>query len=337
MKNVEKDDLERRRPVQRPPIQPFKPTVKQLVVGLLLTLPFGLAAPGLIPFLPLGPALAFLYAYGGIAPFLVCAFLQIVVYDMLGGIPAVAVWLLASLLPGAFAVRGMRWQRPFATQVKTCLTVQLIGIVAAVAFLYLQVGEIIARLMEYLRVQMANYPGEMLEMLLAGRFESVDELMNVLENNLTLQLPGMLISAGIASGALMAALPNWLLRRRGQADPRCYVSMAGWRVPGSVTAGVLTLLAAGIVLYRAGMRGGDSVFVAVRSLCDCCFIIQGLGAIARFSAKIPMPRVWRNVFLALSVTLVQTVAVYLGCFSALFGSRGLVTGLLLKYRKKNDE
>ena len=51
---------------------------KQVIVGIALALIAGIATPGMVPMVMIGSAaLTFLYAYGGIAPFLVCALLQI--------------------------------------------------------------------------------------------------------------------------------------------------------------------------------------------------------------------------------------------------------------------
>ena len=321
---------------QLPEIQATKPTRAQLAVGIGLAVLFGLLGTALVPYLSYAPVLAFLFAYAGIVPFVICAALQVVVYQALGGLPVAVMGICASVLPGAIAVRGLRWRRSFDRQLRLDLAAQLLGIVAAVAFAYAIYGELIERIMALLEASLANYPDEFVTALLQGRFESTTALLNTVKTNLALQLPGMLFTVGIFSGVLAAAVPNWLLRRRGAVGKEAYRPLKRWRVPKQIVGGVLGMLAAGLLLYLLGLPNGTTVFATVRVICDCCFLLQALGALARFADKTNMPRAGRNVCLILAVTLLQPLATYLGCFSALFGSRGLISEWLRSRRNNID-
>ena len=316
--------------------QPKVPA-KRMVIGLVIAVLGGPFLTALLPYVPCGVLLTFLFAFAGFVPFLVCALLQLAIYSVLGGTPVAILGLLASVLPAAIAVRGVRWKRPFAEQIRINLIAQLLGIVAALGFAYTQYGSIIAKIMEVLRTQLESYPSELLEMVMQGRMTDLDELMTMVQSNMALQLPGMLLTMSIFGAVLMTALPNWLLRRRGETNPVCYDVLAKWRVPNSIVAGMLGMLVVSVILYFNGLRGGDSVMMAVRSICDTCFVIQAMGAIARLFQRTGSSRGWRNACVILGATLLQTLATYLGCFSALFGSRGLVTELIRKYRAKHRD
>lgn len=318
-------------------LQPAKVPVKRLVVGLVLALISGLLGTILCPYVVFGPLLALLYAYGGFAPFIVCAVLQIAVYDVLGGVPVALLGLLASALPAAFAVRGVRWKRPFAVQLQTNLVAQFAGVLAALGFAFSQYGSLVPKVMELLRASLTSYPEELWNAFFQGRFGNLEELLAALEVSLTLQLPGMMLTMCVFSAVLMTALPNWLLRRRGETEAQCYLPLHEWRVPGNVVLGVLGMLVISIALYLGGLPGGDSVFMSVRAFCDVCFLIQAFGSIARLFQRAAIGKVWRNVCLILAATLLQSAAIYIGCFSALFGSEGVISRLIRAYREKHKD
>ena len=337
-------------------IQQQKPTAKQLVVGVLLALPAGLLAPSFFPFALVGPvALSFLFTYGGAIPFAVCAILQLVTANLLGGMTLTLITLLSSLLPAAFAARVARWRRPFFDQMRFGVAAQVAGVLASVIFIYARYGsDLIPRMVQGYGAQLEGYSSEAVDMVLAMRYGSGTALettalsaadrakylatfLQDLTRMLTLRLPGMLLSGAITAAVLMVAWPNWILHRRGLATEESYVPLNQWYLPSSVVFGTLGLFVVSLLMYAGGMAGGDSVFLTVQSILDICFLVQAAAALSRILGRTNAPPVLRFVVIALAVTFFQFLFIYVGCVSALFGSHGAISELLRKRRNGNND
>lgn len=339
--------------------QPESPRVKtsRVVVGFLVAIAMGLVSPYLavVPVLPV--LIAFLYAYAGLAPAAACAGLSLGAYAISFGLTGMLMGLAAYVVPGLLIVRGIRMRLPFFRQIVEGIAALAFGVVAALAIAYVALGsDLIGAASEGMRSTVESvekvYPG-LIDMIAAYTYEIpgapesvtseilingfltatqrasyVDALMSDMQAALALTLPGYLLSMAALAGVVAVAWPGYVRRNDPETDETNYVPLARWYTPYRLSLGMLATLGVAYLLSWQEVKGGNTVYMTVRSILFVVFMIQAAASIERrmqnFGAK-----TWLRVVVILLVELLfSDFAVYYGGASALIGSTGAVRQLI---------
>lgn len=303
-------------------------------------------------------AAAVLYAYAGVVPVVVLGIAS-VASTLLLGLPAV---LCTALMLAAAVVMifGMRRKQPFFAQMPKAVIVSAAMAVAAIGVLTLFYGtEMVAHGVNQLRATFESQKDifyQMLAPMISGSHEllSLEEfvevyyqMFNVLQVYYEYALVANLLTGAIASALLALLWGNWAMARRGEATVESFRGLGEWYLPANTTFGLLLMFAAGFVLQKIGMRGADSAWIVVRSLCGMAFIVQSMGAMDRRMKQNGSGRTRRVVMLVLLVfvglffgqmiimSLFELLTI-LGCYSALFGRKGAAVPFINKIKAKMD-
>lgn len=331
----------------------------RVVIGVIVALLLGIVSPYLavIPLVPV--LLAFLYAYGGLVPAVLCAALTIGTYAVSFGLTGMLMGFVAYIVPAAFIVRGIRMRLPFFRQIVIAIASLAGGIVAALALAYVALGSnllggIDEGMRETLDAVAKVYPGLIdavmaraylipgapetvtSDLLINGflteaqRTGYIDALVSDLQAMLALTLPGYLLSMAAFSGTLAVAWAGYVKRNEPETSEISYVPLARWYTPYQLSLGMLVTLGVGYLLFRQNVSGGDTLYITIRSIIRIVFMIQAAVSLERrlqaFGAKM-----WLRVVIILLIALLfGDFCVYYGGASALVGSTGAIKQLLEK-------
>ena len=230
-----------------------------------------------------------LFAWAGLLP--AGVFLGV----SLGSLAALLGWSGAAIgalifgVPSVAVIALMRARTPFFTRVKAAIGLQLGAMLALILILYVALGRSLVDVAMDMFNSWANGLSPQLAQLMLQQFAltgtgtlmSVETAQQVLTEGLSqaetldmlhgifditgqalrLGLPAMLLSSGLVTGLIAAALPGYVCARRG--DDLDYVPLYKWFVPPRVTAGVLVCLVTAGILLAAQVDGAESVLSAV--------------------------------------------------------------------------
>ena len=328
-----------------------KRSIWRLPIGCIIALVMVLATPFFMmgaafagtPFIVL-PAivLPFLYCYGGRKTYIAAVIIQTVGSALLMGSAYMGIVLCAGVIPSLIIARGIGMHRPFGDQLRSGIISTAVGSIAAVLLASVLVGgNIVEWLYTLLSQSLKTLPQAYLDMM-AKSFESInglklsaDQITSLMDSAITIvmpdskmRFPAALFGGAILSGLLGTAFGNRYLHKRGRTIDACYRPLRCWALPGSMTGGLILILAVSFILYNFGLQYSQSVLLVVLTLCEYAFCIQAFGSIARRAAQRPGKRglrIFLYIVLILAILLGGGfyIAIY-GCASAIFGSRGFM-------------
>lgn len=243
--------------------------------------------------------------------------------------------------------------KPFFTQIKISLAAFCTGILLAVSTAYFSYGgNMVGRVLLELPKLLRTLPAEALESVIstysammgnalsAGDVYHVfDQMIHALVPVYQMNLPGLVFGGALVSAILCVAINGRMRFKQGVAVEGSYLPMREWALPGSVTGGLLLILAVSFILDLMEIPQGDAVFYAVYHICTAAFCIQALSSIARHLHISPLKRGVRAgiivVFILLCIIGASTFVSIYGVASAVFGSRGMMRERMLNKQNNN--
>ncbi len=346
-------------------VQPESPRIRtfRVVLGFIIALVLGFLSPYLA-FVPVVPVfVAFLYAYAGLVPAAACAAFTLGAFAISFGGTGMVMGLVAYVLPAALIVRGIRARMPFFRQIVLAVASLVAGMVAALAIASFALGsDLLGGIANSMRDAFDSmtklYPG-FVDMLAArtygipGAPESftselfqngflseaqragyIDAILADMQTALALTLPGYLLSMSALAGVLAVAWPGYVKRAEPETTEISYVPLARWYTPYGLSLGMLVTLGAAYLLFRQGVKGGDTLYMTIRAILGLVFMIQAAASIER-RMQVFGARTWLRVLVILLVELLfADFAFYYGGASALIGSTGAVRQLMVRRANK---
>ncbi len=335
----------------------------KIPVGCLIALITVLATPFVMmgaafagtPFIVL-PAivLPFLYCFGGRRTFLFSLLIQIVGSALLMGTAYMWIVLCAGILPSIAIARGIGMHRPFGTQLRNGIAAAAVGSIASALLASLMVGgnivdwlySLVSEAMHALPVAYQNMLTKSIEPIY-GMSISPDQILSVVDRAIALILPdskmrfpAALFGGAILNGLFGVAFGNKYLHKRQLTGKECYKPLREWALPGSMTGGLLLILAISFILYNFNVKNSLPVFMVVLTISEYAFCVQAFGSIARRTA---MKNNRRGAQIVLYIALIAAIlfgglmyiAIY-GCLSALLGSHGFMAQKVRETMKSGD-
>ncbi len=158
-------------------------------------------------------------------------------------------------------------------------------------------------------------------------------LIYTINEGLKLTLPAYVLTSGATTGALSYGVAAWVRVRRGDDPAVPFVKPEGWRLTANLIIGPPALALLCLALRQMGVLGAQEAYIAMISLAQLLFSVQAVGVIDRRTKAAGMAPGKRTALIVLALVVAQTLMPFVGMYSALFGSRGLISE---KIRKKMD-
>ena len=327
-----------------------------IALAAVLVTPFPMisAAFAGTPFIVL-PAiiLPFLYCFGGRKTYIAAVILQMTGAAFLMGGAYMGMVLCVGVLPSLIIARGIGLHKPFGDQLRVGIASTAIGAIVSALFASMLVGgNIVDWLYSLLSQSLNTLPQAYLDMI-AKSFESInglklseDQVTSLIDAAMTLILsdskmlfPSALIGGAVLSGLLGVTFGNRYLYRRKLIPDTCYLPLQKWTLPGSMTGGLLLMIAVSFVMYNFDVKNSQAVLMVVLTLSEYAFCAQAFGSIARRLSRQKNRRGLR-IFLYIALVLAILfggaffISIY-GCASAIFGSRGFMAQKVMERMKNN--
>lgn len=334
----------------------------RIAAGCVIGVVCGLVFPLLMLFsawvLLIPIILAFLWVWAGWPAVLAGALSTAFAAYQWGGWGFVLAALGGLALPGVGAARLTDARKPFFRSVGYSVLIQWGALMAVTAIAWLLLRQnLVDVLTETLNGMLAQTPRYLqhfivLQLGQAGMFggntginfasailtdaqlESlIAQLLSTINSGLKLMLPSYLISSGAATGALSYTVAAYVRVRRGDDPPMPYKKPETWRLAPDLIIGPPVMAALCVVLSRMNVAGADAAYVALINLTRLLMTVQAVGAFdRRLKASGTAPR-RRAALITACVVFGQTLMPFVGAYSALFGSKGLISS---KIRKRMD-
>jgi len=300
--------------------------------------------------------MAFLHGFAGRGPMIACAIAHGLMMGAGLGSDFMYMLLFAAVLPTIWVLRMVDRNVPFFTQMLHGIIAFAIGLLLAVFMAFaLYGGEIASSIVESVRAAINTIPQEYMDMY-AANLNSIDEsilanssveeilsqALYFVEEQLNMQLPGMLLSGAALTSVFCVSMGNRMRAHKGLATVESFVPLHRWFLPSHLTLGLLGMLAASGVCILLGMSAGRGAFYTIWLLMIYAFYVQ---AAASFMRRLMLTRlrsrgrcgVLAAIFIvSLLLGMAEMLAMF-GGLSALFGSRGAVTLWLLKRQAGKDK
>lgn len=340
----------------------------RIAAGVVLAILGTLVMPLLMSFMTIflcAPVLvALLYAWSGPLPALVAAAGTVMMCALFGA-PAMVAGLLALMLPALGAILLLHRRLPFFRAMALSIAIQLGLLLLTVAFAWLLVQrDLVSALADYMRAAVESLaPGSfeeqfyqvfLISMGRMGWFGTPDidfmaatlsaaeqaqlseQLIGIVDAGLRLNLVSIILCSGTMTGILNYALPAKVCSRRGDEPLVPYKHLHEWRLTRDMIIGLPACTLVCYIALNMGLAGTDSAYVALMNLCYLAFAFQGAGALARRMRGMGVSGGKRTALAALMMLFLQWVLSLMGVYSALFGSRGLISDYLRKRAEKKS-
>lgn len=345
-----------------------KLSTKRIVASCVIALFCGVLFPFMLafaPFLVLMPMiLALLYVWAGLWPVTVAvgaALASLVFLSMQLGSPLfLALGVPAALLPGIYVVVLLRRRVKFFQALMHSIVAQILGLALALVAARLLAGaDLVGALLNWFVawVDAQPLPDTQSWLLTLGRMglfgagTGVDfslplmtlDQQNMLvglwvdmaDRSLRLNMPSTLLSSGVISGILCYLLAARSCARRG-VEPRVdYVHLYDWRLPKSMIIGLPACTLICVIALQFGATGAESARVALLNLCYTAFAIQGAGALTRRLRQTGASSGRRGLLALFLLVFARWLLSAMGLYSALFGSRGLISETIRKHNENH--
>lgn len=337
-----------------------------LIVGCVAGLLLGLALPFTMIFslyIFLVPVLlAALAVWAGPIPAGVAVASNLVVAYLIGvgleanGLAMAGSVLALFLLPPLLSVWMIRRPTPFFKGMGKAVAIQMLLIVVVIAALYLHFrGNLIDVFLVWFRGAINQSSAQLMNQLLlalgrAGLFGNdlginfgvaflsagdrvllIERYMQMLKESLQYTLPGSLLIASALTGGVGYMWGTWIAVRRGDDPTPDYKPLSEWRLPTHMIVGLPALTLCGLILYQMNVAGAEVIYQIFLQVMFLAFSVQALGALSRRMKSYGMPRGSRFLWLTLAFLFAQFFLRIIGIYSALFGSKGLISGFVKKH------
>lgn len=333
----------------------------RLIVGSAIGVACGLTVPLLLMasawVMPVSVLFAFLWVWAGWPTVIVAAVsVALAGYKFLGWGFSLAFVYLA--LPGIAAAVLTGFRKPFYRAVTLSVAAQWFAYISLTVAMWLffrqnlvdvltgalegMFRELPGYLQHYLVLQMgqmgffgANTGINFSNAILTdAQLQSlIAHLLYMINEGLKLSMPAYVLTSGATTGALSYAVAAWVRVRRGDDPAVPFVKPEGWRLNANLIIGPPALALACLVLGQMGVLGAEEAYIAMISLARMLFSVQAVGVVDRRMKAAGMAPGKRAALVVLALVFAQTLMPFVGMYSALFGSKGLISE---RIRKKMD-
>lgn len=335
----------------------------RLIAGCAIGVAGGLLLPLLLItsawFLPIPILFAFLWVWAGWPTVLVgmmSVTLAGYLYWNLGW--GFALGLIVISLPGVIAAALTDRRLPFYRAVGVSAAVQLFSMfaVTAAAWLFFRqnlvdvmtaalrglIHEIPVYYQHYLALQMGQlgaFGGNtginfQTAILTDAQLQSlIDQLLYTINEGLKLSLPAYVLASGAATGAMSYAAAAWVRVRRGDDPAVPFVKPVSWRLNANLIVGPPILALVCVGLMRMNVAGAEAAYLAAITIARLLYTVQAVGVLERRLKTGGMAPGKRTGLIVLALVIAQQLMPFIGMYSALFGSQGLISR---KIRKRMD-
>jgi hypothetical protein len=338
----------------------------RLIAGCAIGVACGLALPLLSMFsvwaLPLSVIFALLWVWSGwpsVAVGAVSVALAGANYWFLGWGFAAAMLVLT--LPGVLAAVLTGLRKPFYRAVGLSVAMQLAAMVLVTAAAWLFYRQNLVDVATTAMRQMYDelpviYQRDMMawlgQMGFLGGFdfsrmffptiqqlkELADQLFYTINDGLKQTLPAYVLAISAVTGALSYAGAAWVRVRRGDDPAVPFVKPEGWRLNANLIIGPPALALVCLGLGQLGVSGADAGYVAMIYIARLLFTVQAVGALERRMKVTGVGPGRRAALVVAAVVIGYQIMPFLGMYSALFGSEGLISKQIRKRMDgKGDE
>ncbi len=167
----------------------------------------------------------------------------------------------------------------------------------------------------------------------AQQLQLTNYMVDLIDRMLRRNLVSMILCSGALTGLLSYSLSARICARRGDEPPMPYMHIHEWRLPRDMVIALPVLAIVCAALNMMQLQGMDAAFVAMSNLCYLAFSVQGAGALARRLRQSGMHWGRRTGLVVAMFMLLPRILTLIGLWSALLGSRGVIT---LYMQKKNQ-
>lgn len=341
---------------------------KRLIAGCIVGVVCGLALPLLSVFsawvLPVPVIFALLWVWAGWPAVLVGAVsvaFSGARYWFLGWGFSAAMLLLA--LPGVLAAAMTCLRKPFYQAVGVSAAMQLAALllVTVSAWLFFRqnlVDVITGAIREMIEdIPLARQHFFVLQLGQMGFFgdstgidfssailtdaqlkDRIDQLLYMINLGLKQTLPAYVLATSAVTGALSYAGAAWIRVRRGDDPAVPFVKPEGWRLNANLIVGPPALAVVCLGLNWLGVAGADAGYVAMVYVAQLLYTVQAVGALERRMKAAGVAPGRRAALILAAMAIGYRVMPFLGMYSALFGSEGLISKQIRKRMDgKGDE
>lgn len=330
-----------------------------VVLGLLsgLLLAFELAISPML--MPVPIFIAFLWLWSGWPGAVASSVSTLGMSVLIGGWPMAtavgAVMVLPGWLSASLVFRRMR----FYSGIKASVGIQL-GLLIAVliaAWLYVK-GNLVDVAMNALRASLDSSPitGALLAMLGQMGFfgaqtgldfsaaldavqqkQLLDAMFSAYTAQYKLTAPAMLLHTGLVTGSLSYLLPVYVCARRGDEPTVSFAHPHEWRLSANTIIGLPVCVGVSLVLNELGVSGADALYVALVNVLFLALTVQAIGAVSRWMRAAGFTPGKRVLLVLAMILFTQVVLRLIGVYSALFGSKGLISTYIKKRTEKRNK
>lgn len=299
-----------------------------------------------------------LYAAAGFAPVITFG-AAMLVSCAVGFGPLIGIAALPVIaVPVVVTVLGIRGKLPFFRQMSRAIVANILGTVLSVTLAAVVFGtDMIASLInemqaifEQMMPMLWEAQGSLFEsagiQITYDEFASMQfDALKVLQQYYETYLPGNLLTGAAITAVISVLWGNWLSARRGAATTDSFIGLCDWYLPSNMTFGMLMTLVVALVISRTAIAGAQTTWIAVSSLVEFAFVVQGFAAMDRRQKAAGASRKRRTGLIVLfcilgamtsgaAVLNIYFVMAIAGAGSALFGRRGAARMLIDKNKEK---
>lgn len=306
-------------------------------------------------FLPVPILMAFLWVWSGWPSVVAGAASTGMMSFHMGGPGLAAAAIAALVLPGALAALLTQRRKPFYSAVALSIAIQWAALICVTVGAWLlfrrnlvdaltdslsgMIFELPRALQHFLILQIGqmgmfgtntgiNFSRALLT---DAQLDSlISQMLQTINTGLKLSMPAYVLTSGATAGALSYAAAAYVRIRRGDDPPVPFIKPEGWRLTPNLILGPIGLAAVCLLLDKLGVSGADAAYLATMSLARVLFTVQAVGALERRFKASGMPPGRRTLLIAVALVIGQGMMPFIGAYSALVGSQGLITKLIKK-------
>lgn len=158
----------------------------------------------------------------------------------------------------------------------------------------------------------------------------IDQMYYVVNEGLKQTLPAYVLATSALTGALSYVGAAWVRVRRGDDPAVPFVKPDGWRLDANLIIGPPALALVCLGLGSLGFDGADAGYVAMIYVAQLLFTVQAVGALERRMKTAGVGPGRRSALIVAAMLIGYRIMPFLGMYSALFGSEGLVSKQIRK-------
>lgn len=264
----------------------------------------------------------------------------------IGGPLLASLYLLAVNLPMAFIIGSIKRETSFYKTLVHGLIAQALGLMAAIGLLLIiygpNLGDLAVNFMSKFFDQLPSETRDALAKTYVSMYQVVGLDFTVTETSEILNAICVIMGEVVKTSATSAivllsvinALPGTLIaayiRTRRNIPGTSYEAVSGWRIPVSVSIGLIVLIIFSLILSKVNING-DLVLVTILTAGICACNVQFYASVYDRLSLSPMRTGGKITLLIVSTIFAESLIILYGALSMIIGSHGIT-----KSFKKNN-